>query len=103
MDTKHAIAFWYNLKGNYDVIVFDNKWNLNKYAKAYKEIFDKMTSEELTYAEFDAFADALGQAFWDNIIKVIDEVYTKDMDSITTWIDNKRYKIKVDAKLDYGV
>lgn len=102
MKTKNALAFWCNLKGNYDVIVFDNKKNLTKYAKAYKEIYDKAINDDLTFDEFDCLADNLAQTMWDNIIKVIDEILGRDLDSITAYIDDIEYKINIVEKLDYG-
>ena len=94
---------WHNLKGNYDVIVFDNKRNLNKFVKAYKEIYKLMEDEEITCAEFDCFADNLAMQIWDNIIKTEEDVYSKDLDDLEMYIDDKKTKINIVEKLDYGV
>lgn len=102
MKTKHALAFWCNLKGNYDIVVFDNKKSLNKYAKVYNVIYDEMERGALSFEEFSALSDNLDYTNRDNIAKVICEVYSKDLDDLTTCIDYIQYKIQVDAKLDYG-
>lgn len=109
MKKKNAIAFWYNLKGNYDITIFDNKRNLNKFAKQYKEIYTKFENEELTFDEFTIYAENLAEDFSEKIIKIIDEVYSRDIEEdeifdkyIIGYINGEKTKIILCEILDYG-
>lgn len=107
---KNALAFWYNLKGDYDIIVFDDKRNLNKFAKEYKELFAEMEQGKITFDDFDFFAEALQQHFEEHIIDIVNEIYSRDFECdkfgdkyITIYKNNQRQKIKICEFLDWGV
>lgn len=109
MKKKNAIAFWYNLKGNYDIVIFDNKRNLNKFAKQYKEIYNKYENEELTFDEFTFLTENLAEDFSEKIIKIIGEVYWRDIEEdeifdkyIIGYINGEKTKIILCEMLDYG-
>ena len=107
---KNALAFWYNLKGNYDIIVFDNKRNLNKFAKEYKEIFAEFEQGKLTIDEFDFFTQTLQLYFEEYIVDIVNEIYSKDFECdkfgdkyITICNNNKKQKITICEFLEWGV
>lgn len=107
MKQKKALAFWYNLKGCYDIVVFDNLRNLKKFKKEYAELYEAFENEQITFDEFGFNAENLFCFFEGNILKVIYEVYSKDIEIeedkyFFDYIDNEEIKIIVDDKLEYG-
>lgn len=104
METKNGIAFWYNLKGRYDVVVFDNKKNLNKFYKEFAETYNKMQQEEISCEEFEFLAEMLSQRFEGNIVAVINEISMKDIDKgITFYDDGIETRVQVCQYLEYGI
>ena len=98
MKYKNAVAFWYNLKGNYDIVIFDNKRNLNKFVKQYKQMYkDCYIDNEISIHDFDYFTSILMQEFDDNIVDYVNEVFSRE-------IDNNKYakNILICEYLDYG-
>lgn len=105
MKQKKALAFWYNLKGCYDIVVFDNLRNLKKFKKEYEELYAAFENEQITFDAFSFNAENLFYFFEGNILKVIDEVYSKDIEEYKyffDYIDNEEIKIIIDDKLEYG-
>lgn len=104
MKTKNAVAMWCNLKGNYDIIIFNNKRNLNKFAKEYKTVYNELEQEKITFEEFELFANGLAEHFEEHIIKIENELYWRDIkeDVFTTYINSEQTKINIIEKLDYG-
>ena len=105
MKQKKALAFWNNLKGYYDVVVFDNLRNLKKFKKEYAELYEAFENEQITFDAFCFNAENLFCFFEGNILKVIDEVYSKDIKEhkyFFDYIDNEEIKIIVDDRLEYG-
>lgn len=105
MKQKKALAFWNNLKGYYDIVVFDNLRNLKKFKKEYAELYEAFENEQITFDEFSFYAENLFYFFEENILKVIDEVYSKDIKEnkyFFEYIDNEEIKIIIDEKLEYG-
>jgi hypothetical protein len=104
MKTKYALAFWYNLKGNYDIIVFDNKRNLTKYVIAYKDIYNLMENGEIDFEEFNTLAYILNNKFGESVLKCETDIYYKDIkdNDFYCYIDNEKTKINIVTKLEYG-
>lgn len=104
METKHALAFWYNLKGNYDIVIFDNKRHLTKYATTYKGIYNLMENGKINFEEFSALVDALNDKFWESVLKYEEDIYHKDIkdNDFYCYIDNEKTKVNIVAKLEYG-
>ena len=109
MKTKNALAFWYNLKGNYDVVVFDNLKNLKKFKAEYEELYNAFINGELDSTEFEFNTENLYGWYENHIIKVIDEIYNKDFEEdkyctkyIIDYINDEKTKIEIFDKLDYG-
>lgn len=110
MNKKNALAFWYNLKGNYDVVVFDNKRNLNKFAKEYKQLYNEcFVDNKISVHEFDYCTTILAQQFDENIINYANEIFSRDIKEDETYnkyiienIENKETKIIICEFLEYG-
>lgn len=109
MKTKNSIAFWYNLKGYNDIIIFDNKRNLNKFVKEYKEIYNDFENEKTTFEEFTFFCETLQQFFEEKIIKTENEIFYKDIKEdkntnkyIETYINGEKTKAIICNFLEYG-
>ena len=109
MKTKNALAFWYNLKGNYDVVIFDNLKNLKKFKAEYEELYNAFINGELDFDNFQFNAENLYEWYSEHIIKVINELYSKDFEEdkyytkyIIEYINDEKTKIEIFDKLDYG-
>ena len=104
MKTKHALAFWYNLKGNYDLIIFDNKRHLTKYATTYKVIYNLMENGKMEFEGFSKLADLLNDKFEENVLKYETDIYHKDIkdNDFYCYIDDEKTKINIVEKLEYG-
>ena len=101
MTKKYGVAFWYNLKGWYDVLVFKDKRRLNKFVKDYKELYDKMMNEEITWDDFEGMSEFMFNSWYcEDIIKVIDELRLSKDDA---FIIDDELKIYITDYLDYGV
>lgn len=108
MEEKYALSLWYNLKGHYDVVIFENLETLKKFRKEYTSIFTDYLDEKITYDEFDYLTESLYYSYFDNVIKVIDEIYWRDIKEdengyyILDNIDGEDVKVIILDRLDYG-
>lgn len=108
MKQKNAVKFWYNLKGCYDVLIFDNKRNLEKFTKEYKTIFENLEDEKIDFEEFEYLQNDLSNKYEKNIIKYDDEFYYKDFlkdkyynEFYFDYIDGVKTKINILESLNY--
>lgn len=104
MQTKHnALLFWYNLKGNYDLVIFDNGHTKNKFKKEYTTLYEQFINEEISFDEFTHIVDMSIMPFYEDKIKaVINDLYWRDIRECYYIYNNTRIILDDTDKLDYG-
>lgn len=104
MKTKKAVAFWCNLKGNYDIVIFNNKNKLNKFVKEYNILYEDFENEKYDFEEFCFFTETLAEHFEEYILHVENEIFSKEIKDniIILQINNEKIKVEICNFLDYG-
>ena len=102
MKTKYSgILIWYNLKGRYDLLVFNSGYEKNKFKKEYKNLYKLMEDEIIDFEEFLIETEILSRRYDIELFEEICGIKT-DKNGFDYIIYNDVKIIIDNEKLDYG-
>lgn len=99
---NNAVAIWCNLKGYYDIIIFKNGHQKNKFLKDYKELYAKFLDSEIDFEDFTYYLDTMFEYFE---VDTLEEYYSKDIKKDKNYFDYIVFdneKLVITDFIEYG-